>query len=83
MKDIEITLKGFQFREDGILPDDFEVYLLILNDGSLSAACWDTGLYARQGGAPGCFRQSRGMIIDFDYVKAWLRIEDKRIEQEL
>lgn len=83
MKDIEITLKGFQFREDGVLPEDFEVYLLVLNNGSLSSGCWDTGLYSREGGAPGCFRQSRGMSIDFNSVRAWLLIEDKRIEQEL
>ena len=83
MKNIEITLKGFQYREDGILPEDFEVYLLVLNDGSLSAGCWDTGLYSTEDGAPGCFRQSRGMSIDFDLVRAWLPIEDKRIEEEL
>ena len=83
MKDIEITLRGFQYRENGVLPNDFEVYLLVLNDGSLSAGCWDTGLYARQDGALGCFRQSRGMSIDFNSVKAWLRLEDKHIEQEL
>lgn len=83
MKDIEITLKGFQFREDGVIPEDFDVYLLVLNNGSLSAGCWHGRPYKEGDKSPGYFRQSRGMVIDFDYVKAWLRIEDKRIEQEL
>lgn len=78
-KEISVTLTGFRYIEDGFLPQDFEVCLLVLADGMLSAGCWDTGLYSREGGEPGCFRQSRGGNIIIDLVKAWLPIEDKHI----
>ena len=50
VKDIRVTLTGFHYIKDGDYPNDFEVYLLILKDNSLSAGCWDTGLYATEGG---------------------------------
>ena len=44
----------------------------------IPAGCWDTGLYATEGGKqPGAFRQARGCYIDADYVKAWTKLEDK------
>ena len=43
-KDLKVTVTGFTFAEDGNLPEDFEVYLIVLKDGRLSAGCWDTGL---------------------------------------
>lgn len=75
----EVTLKGFTFIKDR-LPDDFEVCLIIENDGNLSAGCWDTGLRSTENGKPGCFRQSRGGVIDTDDVLAWLPIEDTAID---
>ena len=77
-EEISVTLTGFKYIKDGDYPDDFEVCLVILEDGGLSAGCWDTGLYSTQGGKkPGAFRQSRGGVIDVEYVKAWTTIEDK------
>lgn len=80
-KDGELTLKfkDFHLIEDE-LPDDFEVCLIVLKDGMLTAGCWDTGLHSRENGAPGCFRQSRGMSISIDLVQAWLPIEEYKIE---
>jgi len=80
-KDCEVTLKfkDFYFVEDE-LPDDFEVCLIVLKDGKLTAGCWDTGLYSRENGALGCFRQSSGMSISLDSVQAWLPIEEYKIE---
>lgn len=80
-KDEEFTLKfkDFHLIEDE-LPDDFEVCLIVLKDGMLTAGCWDTGLYSRENGEPGCFRQSRGMSISIDSVQAWLSIEEYKIE---
>ena len=75
----EITLKGFSFIKDK-LPDDFEVCLLVLKDGRLSAGCWDTGMWSTENGKPGCFRQSRGGVIEVDYVLAWLPIEETSID---
>lgn len=77
--EISVTLTGFKRIEDGFFPDDFEMCLLVLADGRLSAGCWDTGVYSREKGKPGCFRQSRGGGIDIDFVKAWLPLEDKHI----
>ncbi len=77
--EISVTLTGFKCIEEGFLPDDFEVCLLVLADGMLTAGCWDTGLYSREGGKPGCFRQSRGESIDIDFVKAWLPLEDNYV----
>lgn len=62
------------------LPDDFEVCLIVEKSGRLTAGCWDTGLYARKDGKPGCFKQSRGGAIDIDSVKAWLPIEKYSIK---
>ena len=75
----EITLKGFTFIKDK-LPDDFEVCLIVEQDGHLSAGCWDTGLQSRENGILGCFRQSRGGVIDIDDVLAWLLIEKTAID---
>ena len=70
-ENIRVTFTGFHYIKDGDYPNDFEVCLLILKDNSLSAGCWDTGLYATEGGKqPGAFRQARGCFIDADYVKA-------------
>lgn len=76
-ENIRVTFTGFHYIKDDDYPNDFEVYLLILKDNSLSAGCWDTGLYATEGGKqPGAFRQARGCFIDADYVKAWTKLED-------
>ena len=75
----EVTLKGFTFIKDG-LPEDFEVCLIVEKDGNLSAGCWDTGVRSTENGKPGCFRQSRGGVIDVDYVLAWLPIEETAID---
>ena len=75
----EVTLKGFTFTKDR-LPDDFEVCLIIEKDGHLSAGCWDTGKYSTENGEPGCFRQSRGGIIEADDVLAWLPLEETAID---
>lgn len=75
----EVTLKGFTFIKDR-LPDDFEVCLIVEKGGNLSAGCWDTGLWSTENGKPGCFRQSRGGVIDVDYVLAWLPIEKTAID---
>lgn len=79
--EISVTLTGFRYIEDGFLPEDFEVCLLVLADGFLSAGCWDRGVYSREGGESGCFRQSRGTKISKDLVKAWMPIEDKHISE--
>lgn len=79
-KDLEVTLTGFTFAEGGNLPEEFEVYLLVLKDGQLSAGCWDTGEASRKYGQPGCFRQSRGGVTTIDHVLAWLPIESKKID---
>lgn len=47
-ENIRVTFTGFHYIKDDDYPNDFEVYLLILKDNSLSAGCWDTGLYARK-----------------------------------
>ena len=75
----EVTLKGFSFIKDK-LPDDFEVCLIVEKDGNLSAGCWDTSVRSTENGKPGCFRQSRGGVIDADYVLAWLPIEKTAID---
>ncbi len=75
----DLTINGFIFMKER-LPDDFEVCLIIENDGHLSAGCWDTGTYSTEDGKPGAFRQSRGGVIDAEYVLAWLPIEEASID---
>lgn len=75
----EVTLKGFNYIKDGF-PDDFEVCLIVEKDGHLSAGCWDTGLWSTENEKPGSFRQSRGGVIEFDDVLAWLPIEKATID---
>ena len=75
----EVTLKGFTFIKDRI-PDDFEVCLIVEKGGNLSVGCWDTGLRSTENGKLGCFRQSRGGVIDADDVLAWLPIEATAID---
>ena len=53
----EITLTGFRFIKD-MLPQDFEVCIIIEKNGQLSAGCWDTGLWSTENGKAGSFRQS-------------------------
>lgn len=75
----EITLTGFHFIKD-MLPQDFEVCLIIEKNGHLSAGCWDTGLWSTENGKKaGSFRQSRGGVIELDDVLAWLPIEETTI----
>ncbi len=74
----EITLTGFHFIKD-MLPQDFEVCLIIEKNGHLSAGCWDTGLWSTENGKAGSFRQSRGGVIELDNVLAWLPIEETTI----
>ncbi len=74
----EITLTGFHFIKD-MLPQDFEVCLIIEKNGHLSAGCWDTGLWSTANGKAGSFRQSRGGVIELDNVLAWLPIEETTI----
>ena len=74
----EITLTGFHFIKD-VLPQDFEVCLIIEKNGHLSAGCWDTGLWSTENGKAGSFRQSRGGVIELDNVLAWLPIEETTI----
>ena len=75
----EVTLKGFNYMKDKF-PDDFEVCLIVEKDGHLSAGCWDTGLWSTENGKPGSFRQSRGGVMEPDYVLAWLPIEKATID---
>ena len=76
----ELTLKGFSYIKD-TLPDDFEVCLIVEKDGHLSAGCWDAGLWSTDHGKiPGSFRQSRGGVLEFDSVLAWLPIEKTEID---
>ena len=76
----EVTLKGFNYTKDR-LPHDFEVCLIVEKDGHLSAGCWDTGLWSTDHGKiPGSFRQSRGGVLEFDSVLAWLPIEKTEID---
>ena len=75
----EVTLKGFTFIKDR-LPDDFEVCLIVVKNGHLSAGCWSTGLWDTENGKPGSFRQSRGGVIEPDGVLAWLPIEKTTID---
>lgn len=74
----EITLTGFRFIKD-MLPQDFEVCIIIEKNGQLSAGCWDTGLWSTENGKAGSFRQSRGGVIELDNVLAWLPIEETTI----
>lgn len=75
----EVTLKGFSFIKDK-LPNNFEVCLIVEKNGNLSAGCWDTGVWSTENGKLGCFRQSRGGVIEADYVLAWLPIENTAID---
>ena len=76
----EVTLKGFNYIKDR-LPNNFEVCLIFEKDGHLSAGCWDTGLWSTDHGKiPGSFRQSRGEVLEFDSVLAWLPIEKTEID---
>lgn len=79
--DLTLDIPITKFTDIGDrLPDDFEVCLIVEKSGRLTAGCWDTGLYARKDGKPGCFKQSRGGAIDIDCVKAWLPIEKYSIK---
>ena len=79
-RDLNINLSGFCFADEGKLPEDFEVYLIVLKDGGLSAGCWDTGSVSCQDGEPGCFLQSRGGSISLEDALAWKAIEDEKID---
>ena len=62
-ENIRVTFTGFHYIKDDDYPNDFEVYLLILKDNSLSAGCWDTGLYGhgrRQ--AARCIPTGKGLL---------------------
>ena len=65
----EITLTGFHFIKD-MLPQDFEVCLIIEKNGHLSAGCWDTRLWSTENENAGSFRQSRGGVNEIDNVLA-------------
>lgn len=76
----EVTLKGFNYIKDR-LPNNFEVCLIVEKDGHLSDGCWDAGLRSTDyGKIPGSFRQSRGGVLEFDSVLAWLPIEKTEID---
>lgn len=75
-KEFSITLSGFEFKKNGKKPELFGVYLLIENDGRLSAGCWTEGLMYPQG----IFHQSRGGVIELDDVIAWLDVEKLHID---
>lgn len=76
---VVLKLDDFHFIKEE-LPEDFEVCLIVLRNGKLTAGCWDTGLYSRKDGEPGAFRQSRGMTISLDSVWAWLPIEEYSLD---
>lgn len=63
-ENIRVTFTGFHYIKDDDYPNDFEVYLLILKDNSLSAGCWDTGLYATEGGKQParCIPTGKGLL---------------------
>lgn len=65
----EITLSGFTFMKDRT-PDDFEVCLVVWNDGMISAGCWTI-----DSNGNGVFRQGRNGIIDAECILAWLPLE--------
>lgn len=67
----EITLSGFTFMKDRT-PDDFEVCLIVWNDGQISAGCWITDSVGK-----GIFRQGRNGTIDAESILAWLPLEGK------
>ena len=67
----EITLSGFMFMKDQT-PDDYEVCLIVLNDGRVSAGCWIT-----DGVGGGIFRLGRNGAIDGERIVAWLPLEGK------
>ena len=70
-----VTLTDFILNDGKNMPEEFEVYVVIMEDGSLSAGCWDEGSYYTEQGLPGCFAQSRGGSIKLSEVKAWIPIE--------
>lgn len=67
----EITLSGITFMKD-CTPDDFEVCLIVWNDGQISAGCWVTDSAGK-----GIFRQGRNGTIDAESILAWLPLEGK------
>ena len=75
-KEFSITLSDFEFRKKGNKPEIFGVYLIVENDGHLSAGCWSETIMYPQG----IFRQSRGGIIELEDVIAWLDIEKMHVD---
>lgn len=75
----QVKLSGFTFIADQ-LSDEFEVCLVIENDGHLSAGCWDTGTDYTKDGEPGVFCQSRGGVLEVKDILAWLPIEETCID---
>ena len=55
--------------------------MIVEKDGHLSAGCWNTGVWSTDHGKiSGSFRQSRGGVLEFDSVLAWLPIEKTEID---
>lgn len=79
LREVTLKLDDFYFIKEK-LPEEFEMCLIVLRNGKLTAGCWDTGLYSRENGESGAFRQSRGMTISLDSVWAWLPIEEYKLE---
>ena len=57
---ISFVLTDFFFVEDGVYPDDFELVLVVLKDGSLSGGCAERGMEHTKNTPKGVIRQSRG-----------------------
>ncbi len=78
-KAIEFMLDDFFFIEDGIYPTDFELVLVVMKDGDLSAGCVDRGSYYTEDNWRGVIRQGRGGIIEYDDILAWKPIEQMNV----
>lgn len=76
---IKLELTDFFFIKDGIYPADFELILVIDQQGKLSAGCVDKGHAYRDGYPHGVIRQSRGGVMYFDNILAWKPIDGLKV----
>jgi hypothetical protein len=73
-----VSFSKWNYIDDGVYPEVFEVILVVLKDGRVTGGYVDSGMYLDQ--AHRYIRQSRGGIVFFRDILAWCSVEDKKVE---
>ena len=75
-KELNIEFSDWFYVEDGMYPDDYEMILVVMKNGSVDAGSVNTATEYLKEHPHGIIRQDRGGVIDYDSILCWTPLDN-------